>query len=90
MAFQGKYQLRDDINSADVISRLTLLVLHFPRLRLFWCQSPYATAELFQAVKLKREQPDVTQALAVSGDDDDDVLAAKYNHRPHVGYLSYC
>ena len=87
---QGKYQSRDDINSGDVISRLALLTLHFPRLRLFWCQSPHATAELFHAVKTNRAQPDVKQALATSGESDDDVTAAKYNHRPHVSTSRRC
>ena len=62
--FQGKYQMSSEISSADVTSRLTLLTLHFPRLRILWCQSPYATAELFEELKMGREQPDSAQAMA--------------------------
>ena len=41
-----------EINSQDTTSRLTLLTLHFPRLRILWCQSAYATAELFDELKV--------------------------------------
>lgn len=44
--------MKDDISSQDVISRLALLTLHFPRLRVFWCPSPYATADLFAEIKV--------------------------------------
>merc|ERR1712170_244425 len=39
-ALQGKYSLSNELNSNDTMSRLTLLTLHFPRLRILWCQSP--------------------------------------------------
>ena len=29
--------------------------MHFPRLRILWCQSPYATAELFEELKVNIE-----------------------------------
>jgi DNA excision repair protein ERCC-4 len=51
--FQGKQVLSPELNSTDTISRLTLLTLHFPRLRVLWCQSPYATAELFHEIKVR-------------------------------------
>ncbi len=50
---QGKYQLSAELNSSDTQSRLTLLTLHFPRLRVLWCQSAYATAEIFEQLKVR-------------------------------------
>jgi len=50
--FQDRYPISGEINSNDVISRLTLLTMHFPRLRLLWCASPYVTAELFDELKV--------------------------------------
>ena len=49
---QEKYPISGGINSNDAISRLTLLTMHFPRLRLLWCPSPYTTAELFDELKV--------------------------------------
>lgn len=41
-----------NISTNDVTSRLSLLTLHFPNLRIVWCQSPYASAELFEDLKV--------------------------------------
>ena len=39
----------------DVTSRLQLLTLHFPKLRIVWSPGPYATGEIF--AELKGRQP---------------------------------
>ena len=36
----------------DVTSRLQLLTLHFPKLRIVWSPGPYATAEIFAELKV--------------------------------------
>jgi len=36
----------------DITSKLQLLTLHFPKLRLVWSPSPFATSELFQELKV--------------------------------------
>lgn len=36
----------------DITSKLQLLTLHFPKLRLVWSPSPFATAELFHELKV--------------------------------------
>jgi len=51
---QGKYPLGSDVSMQETQSRLTLLTMHFPRLRILWCQSPYATAELFEELKVSQ------------------------------------
>ncbi|KAK2179590.1 hypothetical protein NP493_480g01020 [Ridgeia piscesae] len=71
-----------EINSQDVTSRLTLLTLHFPRLRILWCQSAYATAELFDELKQGRDEPDASTAMTITGDSDTDLECGKYNHGP--------
>lgn len=48
--------LRGEISMADVASKLCLLLLHFPSLRIIWSASLAATAEIFE--DLKRDQPD--------------------------------
>lgn len=48
--------VRSDISISDVASKLCLLLLHFPMLRIIWSASLAATAETF--LDLKRDQPD--------------------------------
>ena len=52
---QGKNQMSNDVSMQETTSRLTLLTMHFPKLRILWCQSPYATAELFEELKVTFE-----------------------------------
>ena len=46
-------------------SKLVLLTLHFPRLRLLWSRSLHATADLFRALKEGRDEPDPLAAAAI-------------------------
>lgn len=42
----------NDISGADIQQKLQLLTIHFPRLKLVWSPSPYATVELFYELKV--------------------------------------
>ncbi|XP_013404181.1 DNA repair endonuclease XPF-like [Lingula anatina] len=80
---QGKSQyMSSDISSQDVTSRLALLTLHYPQLRILWCQSPYATAELFEELKVGREQPDAAAAMTVTAETELTEIPEKYNMGP--------
>lgn len=46
-----------------------LLSLSFPKLRLIWSSSPYATAEIFRDLKTGYAEPDPTHAALVGLDD---------------------
>ncbi|XP_054866764.1 DNA repair endonuclease XPF-like [Amphiprion ocellaris] len=61
---------RHEISSNDVSSKLTLLTLHFPCLRILWCPSPHATAELFLELKQGQPEPDASAAQAVTAESD--------------------
>uniref|UniRef100_A0A8C3L8I5 DNA repair endonuclease XPF n=1 Tax=Chrysolophus pictus TaxID=9089 RepID=A0A8C3L8I5_CHRPC len=74
--------LRQEISSSDVTSKLTLLTLHFPKLRILWCPSPHATAELFEELKQNRPQPDAEAAMAVTADSETLPESDKYNPGP--------
>ncbi|XP_064626071.1 DNA repair endonuclease XPF-like [Lineus longissimus] len=79
----GKYGLSNDMSLNDVLSKLTLLTLHFPRLRILWCASPYATAELFEEIKAGREQPDAAAAMKVQEEmAGESEFSDKYSHGP--------
>lgn len=57
------------------MTKLQLLTLHFPQLRLVWSPSPHATAQLFEELKQGRSEPEVAKAAALGLDNapnDDD------------------
>uniref|UniRef100_H9G7T2 DNA repair endonuclease XPF n=1 Tax=Anolis carolinensis TaxID=28377 RepID=H9G7T2_ANOCA len=74
--------LYQEISSSDIASKLTLLTLHFPRLRLLWCPSPHATAELFEELKQNRPQPESATAMAITADSETLPELDKYNSGP--------
>ncbi|XP_036386075.1 DNA repair endonuclease XPF [Megalops cyprinoides] len=80
----ARSDLRQEISANDVTSKLTLLTLHFPRLRILWCPSPHATAELFEELKRGRPEPDAAAAQAVTAESDTvNESADLYNPGPY-------
>ncbi|KAJ8703445.1 DNA repair protein RAD16 [Pleurotus ostreatus] len=51
-------------------SKIVLLLLHFPRVRIIWASSPYATVEIFQELKQANPEPDPVKAISVGAEDD--------------------
>ncbi|KAJ7458574.1 hypothetical protein FB451DRAFT_1273486 [Mycena latifolia] len=56
--------------SPSLQSKLVLLMLSFPHVRIIWASSPYATAEIFADLKANMPEPDPRQAIAVGADED--------------------
>ncbi|KAG5061354.1 hypothetical protein JHK87_002383 [Glycine soja] len=74
----------DDVSPNSIISKLSLLALHFPRLRIIWSRSLHATAEIFASLKANQDEPDETKAIRVGvpseeGIVENDVRAENYN-----------
>ena len=61
-----------DAGARSLPSRLALLTLHFPRLRLLWARSPHAAARLVVELKAGSAagEPDCSAAAAVGAPDD--------------------
>ncbi|XP_071976787.1 DNA repair endonuclease XPF isoform X2 [Engystomops pustulosus] len=78
----SRSSIHQEISVNDITSKITLLILHFPRLRLLWCPSPYATAELFEELKLNRPQPDAATAMAITADSETIPESEKYKPGP--------
>jgi len=60
--------------SPDLHSKLVMLTLAFPRLRIIWSSSPYQTAEIFEELKKQQEEPDPVRAVEIGleqGEDPD-------------------
>ncbi|GLJ46967.1 hypothetical protein SUGI_0991250 [Cryptomeria japonica] len=82
--FQSANDIGEDISPFNIISKLSLLVLHFPRLRLVWSRSLHATAEIFASLKANQDEPDVSTAMRVGVPTEDgliegDIRAENYN-----------
>ncbi|XP_015896676.3 DNA repair endonuclease UVH1 isoform X1 [Ziziphus jujuba] len=83
-SFQSASDIGDDVTPNNIISKLSLLVLHFPRLRIIWSRSLHATAEIFASLKANQDEPDETKAMRVGvpseeGIVENDVRAENYN-----------
>lgn len=66
---QGRYIIGGDVTSnIDITHKLQLLTLHFPKVKIVWSPSPYATAKLFEELKMGKPEPDPDQAAAIGTD----------------------
>ena len=70
-------------NPSDLQSRLVLLTLAFPRLKVIWSSSPYQTAEIFEELKKNQDEPDPIKAVQVGLNADEDPSDQSFNQTPH-------
>ncbi|KAI1779373.1 DNA repair protein [Hypoxylon cercidicola] len=68
---------------SDLQSKIVLLTLAFPRLRLIWSSSPYQTAEIFENLKTQQEEPDPVAAVRAGLDKDAKAEDQAFNLEPH-------
>lgn len=64
-SFQDPSEIGSEISASSIISKLSLLILHFPALRILWSRSPRATVDLFKVIKNNQDEPNVDTAVAV-------------------------
>ncbi|EDQ92827.1 uncharacterized protein MONBRDRAFT_13638, partial [Monosiga brevicollis MX1] len=77
--------LGSDLEFKTTLARLVLLTLHFPKLRIFWCNSPHSTAQLFYEMKRRGAEPDGEQAAAIGVDMEDGHLSdSRYASEPEA------
>ncbi|KAL9637810.1 MAG: hypothetical protein Q9164_001973 [Protoblastenia rupestris] len=69
-------------NASDLQSKLTLLTLAFPRLKIIWSSSPYQTAEIFEELKKQQEEPDPVKAVQVGLVAGEDPSDQSFNQTP--------
>lgn len=67
---------------SDLQSKLVLLALAFPRLRIIWSSSPYQTAEIFEELKKQQDEPDPIKAVQVGLEDGEDPESKTFNQTP--------
>ncbi|KAI0125230.1 MUS38-like protein [Xylariales sp. AK1849] len=67
---------------SDLQSKLVLLTLAFPRLRIIWSSSPYQTAEIFENLKTQEDEPDPIAAVRAGLDKDMKAEDQSFNLEP--------
>ncbi|SMQ50611.1 unnamed protein product [Zymoseptoria tritici ST99CH_3D7] len=67
---------------SDLQSKLVLLTLAFPRLRIIWSSSPYQTAEIFEELKKQQDEPDPIRAVQLGLGEGEDAETRTFNQTP--------
>ncbi|KAF2722216.1 DNA repair protein [Polychaeton citri CBS 116435] len=67
---------------SDLQSKLVMLCIAFPRLRIIWSSSPYQTAEIFEELKKQQEEPDPLRAVALGLEEGDDPDERAFSQLP--------
>jgi DNA excision repair protein ERCC-4 len=71
---QNANEIGPDIRTDSICSKMALLAMHFPELRLLWSRSPYETLKLFMSLKTNHEEVDVDKAVAIGSNESIDAL----------------
>ncbi|EME87238.1 uncharacterized protein MYCFIDRAFT_212808 [Pseudocercospora fijiensis CIRAD86] len=71
-----------DMVGTDLQSKLVLLTLAFPRLRIIWSSSPYQTAEIFEELKNKQDEPDPIKAVQTGLENGEDPETRTFSQVP--------
>ena len=80
-SFEKSIRSADD--SRDLQSKIVLLTIAFPRLKIIWSSSPYQTAEIFAELKNKQDEPDPVKAVQVGlGMGEDPYEKQNFNTTP--------
>jgi DNA excision repair protein ERCC-4 len=56
----------------DLQSKIVMLTIHFPRLRIIWSSSPYQTVQIFEELKKQQEEPDPYKAVMIGLEEGED------------------
>jgi DNA excision repair protein ERCC-4 len=61
---------QSNFSSPILQSKIVLLTIAFPRLRIIWSSSPYATSDIFNDLKANNPEPDPIKAISLGADND--------------------
>lgn len=68
--------------SSDLQSKLVLLTLAFPKLRIIWSSSPSQTAEIFLSLKTQQDEPSPIDAVQIGLSKDMQAEDQAFNREP--------
>ncbi len=64
-AMNSAGDITSEISNSSIISKISLLCIHFPALRVLWSRDPDMTADAFHALKQLFDEPEEAVAVAV-------------------------
>ncbi|KAI9307779.1 hypothetical protein BJ944DRAFT_261379 [Cunninghamella echinulata] len=64
-SIQNVSDIKENIVATDLSSKLTLLTLAFPGLRIIWSSSPHETTKIFKELKESHNEPNVEEASLI-------------------------
>ncbi|KAL7553468.1 hypothetical protein ACHAWF_016750, partial [Thalassiosira exigua] len=73
-SLQSTSDLGGEIRNDSITSKLTLLTMKFPQLRLLWSRSPHETLKIFKKLKRNHQEVDVEKAIEIGTNDALDEL----------------
>jgi DNA excision repair protein ERCC-4 len=62
---QNSNELGVEIRNDSICSKMALLTMHFPKLRILWSRSPHETLRIFSDLKANHEEVDVDKAVEI-------------------------
>ncbi|PWA00658.1 hypothetical protein BB558_003287 [Smittium angustum] len=65
---------------SDVCSKLVMLIISFPKLRILWSPSPASSANYFLDLKENHPEPDVDRAVGIGTDESYESIDTQYNN----------
>ena len=88
-ALQGAedWSSNNDISQRALGSKLTLLSIHVPKLRIIWSRSPQATAEIFTQLKSNQEEPKLDVAQGIGLPEDPHMRTSATCNQPAIDLL---
>jgi len=66
--------INGEIRNDAISSKLSLLVIHFPKLRILWSRGPYSTLKIFKKLKEKHNEPNFDKAIGIGSNDSLDAI----------------
>jgi len=78
-SLQNANEIGPDIRMDSICSKMSLLIMHFPKLRLLWSKSPHETLRIFKSLKANHEEVDVEKAVAIGSNESLDALLHSNN-----------
>jgi DNA excision repair protein ERCC-4 len=71
---QNANELGVEIRTDSVCSKMALLTMHFPQLRLLWSRSPHETLRIFRELKKNHDEVDVEKAAEIGRNESEEEL----------------
>jgi DNA excision repair protein ERCC-4 len=71
---QNSNELGVDIRNDSACSKMAILTMHFPKLRILWSRSPHETLRIFKALKTNHDEVDVEKAMEIGRNESVEAL----------------